>query len=130
MKRKKRKVEDGRESRLKRKRREKDSKEDEKEKMKEKAKRKKCSFRCLATNRDEDWTIMKDSSRYGDNVEEMDAGVGEILAALHEHGLEENTIVYFVSDNGGYLEAVDEDNQRTGGYNGLFKGLIMMLLVF
>lgn len=60
--------------------------------------------------------------KYGDNVEEMDASVGEILAALHEHGLEENTIVYFLSDNGGHLEVVDENNQRMGGHNGLFKG--------
>uniref|UniRef100_A0A0P4WJV3 Sulfatase N-terminal domain-containing protein n=1 Tax=Scylla olivacea TaxID=85551 RepID=A0A0P4WJV3_SCYOL len=60
--------------------------------------------------------------RYGDNVEEMDAALGEILAALHEHNLEDNTIVYFVSDHGAHLEAIDEDGQRSGGYNGLFKG--------
>ncbi|MPC99993.1 Steryl-sulfatase [Portunus trituberculatus] len=61
--------------------------------------------------------------RYGDNVEEMDAAVGEILAALHEHNLEDNTIVYFVSDHGAHLEAIDEDGQRSGGFNGLFKGV-------
>lgn len=60
--------------------------------------------------------------RYGDNVEEMDASVGEILAALREHNLEDNTIVYFLSDNGGHLESIDESGQRTGGHNGLFKG--------
>nr|XP_053629159.1 arylsulfatase H-like [Cherax quadricarinatus] len=60
--------------------------------------------------------------RYGDNVEEMDQGVGDILAALEEHGLNENTIVYFLSDHGGHLEAVDENDQRVGGYNGHFKG--------
>lgn len=52
----------------------------------------------------------------------MDAGVGDILAALTEHGLDENTIVYFLSDHGGHLEAVDEEGQRVGGYNGRFKG--------
>ena len=62
--------------------------------------------------------------RYGDNVEEMDASLGEILAALHEHKLEDNTIVYFLSDNGGHLEYIDEDGQRSGGHNGLFKGRV------
>ncbi|XP_071527506.1 arylsulfatase H-like [Panulirus ornatus] len=60
--------------------------------------------------------------RYGDNVEEMDAGVGNILAALTEHGLDENTIVYFLSDHGGELEALDEEGLHVGGYNGGFKG--------
>lgn len=52
----------------------------------------------------------------------MDAGVGEILAALDQHNLAQSTIVYFLSDHGGHLEAVDDSGQRVGGYNGLFKG--------
>nr|XP_045604189.1 arylsulfatase H-like [Procambarus clarkii]XP_045604190.1 arylsulfatase H-like [Procambarus clarkii] len=60
--------------------------------------------------------------RYGDNVEEMDAGVGDILDALKQHDLDENTIVYFLSDHGGHLEAIDDAGQRVGGYNGHFKG--------
>ncbi|KAG0722366.1 Steryl-sulfatase [Chionoecetes opilio] len=60
--------------------------------------------------------------RYGDNVEEMDASVGEILTALREHDLQDNTIVYFLSDHGGNLEALAQDGQREGGHNGLFKG--------
>lgn len=59
--------------------------------------------------------------RYGDNVEEMDAGVGAILDALRQHEIDDNTIVYFLSDHGGHLEAID-NGQRTGGHNGLFKG--------
>ena len=31
----------------------------------------------------------------------MDDGVGEVLAKLREAGLEENTLVFFFSDNGG-----------------------------
>ena len=31
----------------------------------------------------------------------MDAGIGRILARLREHGLEEDTVVLFLSDNGG-----------------------------
>jgi arylsulfatase A len=37
---------------------------------------------------------------YGDAVEEVDWGVGEVMAALKEHGLDENTLVLFASDNG------------------------------
>lgn len=55
--------------------------------------------------------------------------MGEILAALHEHGLEDNTIVYFLSDNGGHLEALDKDGQRIGGHNGRFKGLTKWLIL-
>jgi arylsulfatase A len=38
---------------------------------------------------------------YAAMIETLDDSVGRILAALHEHGLEENTIVIFTSDNGG-----------------------------
>lgn len=52
----------------------------------------------------------------------MDAALGEILAALDQHNLAQSTIVYFLSDHGGHLEAVDTSGQRIGGHNGLFKG--------
>lgn len=60
--------------------------------------------------------------RYGDNVEEMDEGVGSLLDTLAQLGLENNTIVYFASDQGGHLEVTDDDGQRIGGHNGRFKG--------
>jgi len=40
---------------------------------------------------------------YGDVIEELDWSVGEILKALSKHGLEENTLVIFMSDNGPFL---------------------------
>ena len=40
---------------------------------------------------------------YGDVVEELDAGVGEILTAIEKHGLEGRTLVIFLSDNGPFL---------------------------
>jgi arylsulfatase len=40
---------------------------------------------------------------YGDSVEELDWSVGEILAALARHGLDEKTLVIFSSDNGPFL---------------------------
>ena len=40
---------------------------------------------------------------YGDVIMEIDWSVGEILKALKENGLEENTLVIFTSDNGPWL---------------------------
>ncbi|NJB84283.1 arylsulfatase A-like enzyme [Lewinella marina] len=40
---------------------------------------------------------------YGDVVEEIDAGVGQILDLLEAEGIAENTIVVFTSDNGPWL---------------------------
>lgn len=40
---------------------------------------------------------------YGDVVMEVDWSVGEIVKALKENGLEENTLVIFTSDNGPWL---------------------------
>jgi len=40
---------------------------------------------------------------YGDVIEEIDWSVGQVLAALKENGLDENTLVIFTSDNGPWL---------------------------
>ncbi len=53
---------------------------------------------------------------YGDVVEEIDHGVGEILKVLKEEGLEENTIVVFTSDNGPWVTVKDK-----GGSAGLLR---------
>src|SRR5438874_1139853 len=44
---------------------------------------------------------------YSDVIMEIDWSVGEILGALKKHGLDENTIVLFSSDNGPWLEYGD-----------------------
>jgi arylsulfatase A len=49
---------------------------------------------------------------YREMVEEMDKGIGEILATLRENGLTENTLVFFCSDNGA----------NSKGSNGSLKG--------
>jgi arylsulfatase len=41
---------------------------------------------------------------YGDVIEELDWSVGEVLAALKKHGLDENTLVMFSSDNGPWFQ--------------------------
>jgi arylsulfatase len=44
---------------------------------------------------------------YGDVIEEIDWSVGQVLAALDRHGLAENTLVIFTSDNGPWLNFGD-----------------------
>jgi arylsulfatase A len=41
---------------------------------------------------------------YGDVVEEIDWSVGQVLEALKKHGLENNTLVMFSSDNGPWYQ--------------------------
>lgn len=40
---------------------------------------------------------------YGDVIEELDWSVGRILTALQRHGLDDRTLVVFMSDNGPFL---------------------------
>ncbi len=47
-----------------------------------------------------EWKGKSEFGEYGDVVEEMDARIGEILATLETEGLDKNTIVVFLSDNG------------------------------
>ncbi len=53
---------------------------------------------------------------YGDAVEELDWSVGELLGALKQHGLAEDTLVFFTSDNGPWLIMGDQ-----GGSAGLLR---------
>ena len=54
---------------------------------------------------------------YGDVLAELDWNVGEILKALKAHGLAENTLVFFTSDNGPWTLMGTE----TGGSSGPLK---------
>ena len=49
---------------------------------------------------------------YGDTVEELDWSTGQIVQALRERGLYDNTLILFTSDNGAWWE----------GSNGAFRG--------
>lgn len=53
---------------------------------------------------------------YGDAVEELDWSVGQVLAALRQEGIAENTLVFFTSDNGPWLIMGDQ-----GGSAGLLR---------
>ncbi len=41
---------------------------------------------------------------YGDVIEEVDWSVGEVLAALEKKGIDDDTLVFFASDNGPWVE--------------------------
>ncbi|MGH9158832.1 MAG: arylsulfatase [Vicinamibacteraceae bacterium] len=51
-------------------------------------------------------------SIYAAMIERMDAGIGRVLEALQERGLEKDTLVIFLSDNGGAAE--DPNRSRKG----------------
>ncbi|XAL98928.1 sulfatase [Phycisphaeraceae bacterium D3-23] len=54
---------------------------------------------------------------YGDVIEEIDWSVGQIVATLEEHGLTDNTLIFFTSDNGPWLPF-----KLDGGSAGLLRG--------
>jgi arylsulfatase A-like enzyme len=55
--------------------------------------------------------------KYGDVIEEIDANVGRLVAALRELKLERNTLVVFLSDNGPWAPYLEQ-----GGSAGLLRG--------
>ena len=61
--------------------------------------------------------------RYGDNVEEMDWSVGQVMAAVEKLDLKENTFVYFTSDNGPSSQKIDPlTGECQGGWKSIYKG--------
>jgi arylsulfatase A len=58
----------------------------------------------------EPWAVLPEfrgrsaRGRYGDEIVEMDHHVGLLLDALAEHGIEQDTLVVFASDNGPWLD--------------------------
>ena len=61
---------------------------------------------------------------YGDFVLELDWSVGEVLKALDEKGLTQNTLVLFSSDNGGVVRYKPTDSASINGHkvNGPLRG--------
>jgi len=55
-------------------------------------------------------------------VEHLDAGIGRVLAALKENGLEENTVVVFTADNGGSLPHAQNNDPWRGGKQDHYDG--------
>ena len=61
------------------------------------------------------------SGRYGDSVVELDARTGQVLKAIDEAGIKDNTIVLWLSDNGATMTATVPE-EVGGGDNGPFRG--------
>ena len=61
---------------------------------------------------------------YGAMIRALDRGVGRVLGALRAHGLEENTLVVFTSDNGGanYIGLPDINRPYRGWKMTFFEG--------
>ena len=61
---------------------------------------------------------------YAAMIHALDRGVGRVMEALRENGLEENTLVIFTSDNGaaGYLGLADVNSPYRGWKLTLFEG--------
>lgn len=61
---------------------------------------------------------------YAAMIRALDRGVGQVLDALRENGLEENTLVLFTSDNGGagYIGLPDVNDPFRGWKITLFEG--------
>ncbi len=57
---------------------------------------------------DQDWEDMR-MAVYAAQVDRMDQGVGQIMATLDRLNVEDNTLVMFLSDNGGCAEFLAED---------------------
>lgn len=55
-----------------------------------------------------------ESGRYGDFVHELDWIVGEVMKALKDTGVADNTLVIFTSDNGGMLNVGGQEAWQLG----------------
>ena len=54
------------------------------------------------------------AGKYGDAVEEIDWSVGEIVTCMRRAGIEDNTLLFFTSDNGPWFEG-STGSLRTSG---------------
>ena len=67
--------------------------------------------------------------RYAAMVETVDDGVGRLMTALREKGIEENTLVIFTSDNGGMSKATDNSPLRSNKGSNYEGGLRVPVIV-
>ncbi len=67
---------------------------------------------------------IKDKKRriYAAMVSAVDDGVGDILTTLKELGIDDNTLVVFLSDNGGARNNASDNGELRGHKNDLFEG--------
>jgi arylsulfatase A-like enzyme len=61
-------------------------------------------------------------AKYVALVEQMDAGIGQVIETLKESGQYENTIIIFSSDNGGDLGTGASNGSLRGGKQNMYEG--------
>ena len=66
---------------------------------------------------------------YAAMVESVDQSVGRILRTLKRHGLEDETLVIFTSDNGGFAKATDNSPLRANKGSNYEGGIRVPLLI-
>ncbi|WP_182870339.1 sulfatase-like hydrolase/transferase [Rhodopirellula sp. JC639] len=59
---------------------------------------------------------------YAAMVDVMDRGIGEVISALEENGLRDNTLIFFLSDNGGPQASKQKPGKWNGSSNEPFRG--------
>ena len=69
------------------------------------------SSRPWNTVEEQEWEDLR-MAVYAAMIDRMDQGIGKILAKLRELELDENTVVMFLSDNGGCAEFLAEETER------------------
>ncbi len=68
-------------------------------------------------------------AKYGALVEHMDSGIGEVLEAMERTSRLDNTIILFVSDNGGVLRHGATNGELRGGKGEMWEGGIRVPLI-
>jgi len=67
---------------------------------------------------------IKDKKRrvYAAMVDVMDRGIGEVVSALKQNDIYENTLIFFLSDNGGPMPTKKYPQKGNASSNGPFRG--------
>ncbi len=75
---------------------------------------------------------IKDEGRriYAAMAAAMDDNIGRVLATLREKGLEENTLIFFLSDNGGAPQNYSDNAPLRGGKYEIYEGGIRTPFLF
>lgn len=50
---------------------------------------------------------------------------GQIMQALDKFNLRDDTLVYLTSDQGGHVEEISATGVVQGGWNGIYKGVVL-----
>jgi arylsulfatase A-like enzyme len=101
------------------------SREDLKKKYREKKKGMKIKGPIWGKEGERKLRLVQEHAVYAGMVEAMDEAVGKVLTALKELGLDDNTVVFFMSDNGGLSTSEGHPTSNLplrGGKGWLYEG--------